>query len=110
MGALIGNKNAVGNKGGGRKSFYQEMADAKRLHEIFFTPRSLEELSKRIEEGKFSPEDKFIQRLMQGNTRLLENAVNKIWSDKLDINDNAKERLVDFLTKDDDTDSKKEAA
>jgi len=38
MAAPEGNQNAVGNKGGGRKSAYQENADAAMLREMFLTP------------------------------------------------------------------------
>jgi hypothetical protein len=38
MAAPVGNQNAVGNKGGGRKSAYQENADASMLREMFLTP------------------------------------------------------------------------
>ena len=95
MAAPKGNKNALGNKGGGRKSAYQEMADAERLYRNFFEPKSLKKLAKRIEKGTYSPEDMWIMKMLQGNTRLLEATINKIWSEK--IEDTTKKTLLDFL-------------
>lgn len=97
MGAKKGNQNAKGNKGGGRKSSYQEMAEAQRLHKNFFEPKNLKKLQKQIEDGTYSGEDMFVLKLLQGNTRLLEATISKIWGDKVDLNDSAKKSLADFL-------------
>ncbi len=52
MGAAEGNKNAEGNKGGGRKSAYEENEMAERLAEAFFKGVSLKKLNKNAENEK----------------------------------------------------------
>jgi len=57
MSAPNGNKNAVGNPGGGRKSAYQEKADAEMLHKIFFGEHTEEEIRNLLKKGKYSIKD-----------------------------------------------------
>ena len=58
MAAPEGNQNAVGNKGGGRKSAYQEGADAAMLREMFLRAHEPEdEVQAKLKSGKYSLTD-----------------------------------------------------
>jgi uncharacterized protein YjcR len=59
-GAPKGNTNAKGNKGGGRKSAYQELADALDAHSIFFNENDQEALEAKIRSAKYSLMDRLI--------------------------------------------------
>ena len=83
MGAPEGNKNAVGNKGGGRKSAYQEKANAELLHEMFFTPQDREEIQAKLKTGKYSLKDLFVSKGYAGNERVLLALFNKNFPDDL---------------------------
>lgn len=71
MAAPVGNQNAVGNKGGGRKSAYQENADASMLREMFLTPMSRDEVQAKLKSGKYSLKDLFVSKGYAGNERML---------------------------------------
>lgn len=65
MGAPKGSKNALGNKGGGRKSAYQERADAEWLAEAFFKEHTEEELLDLAEKKSIS--NKMVMDALSGN-------------------------------------------
>ncbi len=68
MAAPKGNKNGLGNKGGGRKPLPIE---AKALHDaqnLFFDKQSQEELEAAIQSGKFSLAQRFLLNAMEGST------------------------------------------
>lgn len=48
MAAPKGNTNALGNRGGGRKSAYQERADADTLSRMFFAEHDYRNLAKLV--------------------------------------------------------------
>ena len=77
MGAAKGNQNAKGNKGGGRKSAYQELADATEAYDIFFGEQDQGELEAKIASGKFSLADRFKLTGMEGDTVVLVTALKK---------------------------------
>ncbi len=81
MAAPKGNQNAVGNKGGGRKSAYQERADADYLWNIFKTKFSKEELTE-ILKGDHSIEDMWIAKAYAGNDKYIQQIVGKLFPDK----------------------------
>ena len=98
------NNGVVGKKGrSGRKSAYQELADAKRLHELWFGEWNLEQLQELIESGTYSPEMRMQLWLMKGNTRLMEAMLSKIYADKSELKIEAKKRLEAFLGEDDES-------
>ena len=82
MGA-IGNQNAVGNKGGGRKSAYQENADAKLLREMFLNPMSRDEIQTKLKSGKYSLKDLFVSKGYAGNELVLLALFHKYFPDDL---------------------------
>lgn len=83
MGGAFGNKNAVGNKGGGRKSAYQENADAALLREMFLNPMSREEIQAKLKSGKYSLKDLFVSKGYAGNERVLLALFHKYFPDDL---------------------------
>lgn len=74
-----------GNKGGGRKSAYQELADAKLLWEVFTKPMTVEKIKKRIESGKYSIKDVWILKARQGNEKFIQQIVHKLFPDRKEI-------------------------
>jgi len=83
MAAPVGNQNAVGNKGGGRKSAYQENADASMLREMFLTPMSRDEVQAKLKSGKYSLKDLFVSKGYAGNERVLLALFHKYFPDDL---------------------------
>ncbi len=79
MAAPKGNKNALGNKGGGRKSAYQERFEAQLLYDLFTTPVNMRALEKKISSRKYTLRDIIIYKVMTGNDRLLAAMFNKIF-------------------------------
>lgn len=90
MAGVKGNKNAVGNKGGGRKSAYQEMADATEAFDIFFGEQDQEVLEEKIRSGKFSLADRLKLTGMEGDTVVLVTALKKAVPDLAKIDHTTK--------------------
>ena len=85
MGAPFGNQNGIGNKGGGRKSAYQEMADAKTLHDLFFKPENKAKLKKLLDSGTYSLKDMIQFKAFGGDTRILSEIFRKIFPDSINM-------------------------
>ena len=87
MSAPIGNQFAKGNKGGGRKSAYQEYADATFLQEIWNGKYSELELDKIIanKNGKYGAKIVWAAKCMKGDDKALDRLVNKLYPDKQEI-------------------------
>lgn len=85
MGASQGNQHALGNKGGGRKSAYQEKADAEALFEMFFDEFSKEDIEKKIDAGKYSLKDILISKGLSGDTKILIAIFNKVFPANINI-------------------------
>lgn len=83
MGAPKGSKNALGNKGGGRKSAYQERADARDADSMFYNEMNQEELERKIASGKFSIKDRLVLTAMEGDSIILSKVLQKVLPDKL---------------------------
>jgi hypothetical protein len=83
MPGAFGNQNAVGNKGGGRKSAYQENADASMLREMFLNPMSRDEVQAKMKSGKYSLKDLFVSKGYAGNERMLLALFHKYFPDDL---------------------------
>lgn len=84
MGAPLGNQNKKG-KPGGRKSAYQELADATTLHTMFFGEQNQEEIEAKIRSGKFSVKDRFMLTAMEGAESLLRTHFAKVFPDKMEV-------------------------
>ena len=82
---VLGNKYAIGNKGGGRKSAYQEKADAETLHRMFFDAMNKEDLREYIKEGNYSLMDVFISKGFSGDTKVLIELFKKIFPDNINL-------------------------
>jgi len=83
MAAPEGNQNAVGTKGGGRKSAYQENADATLLRDMFTVPMSRDEVQAKLKSGKYSLKDLFVSKGYAGNERVLLALFHKYFPDDL---------------------------
>lgn len=99
-------KGNPGNKGGGRKSAYQELADATEAYRIFFQDHDQEELERKIGSGKFSIKDRFLLNAMEGDTPTVLKAYHKAVPDNVDITTKGKELptpILNALPSDDST-------
>jgi hypothetical protein len=73
MAGKPGIRNAIGNKGGGRPSAYQERVRAELLTKMFFEPQAVAEIIGRVAKvqkegkGKFSLWELFIAKAYSGN-------------------------------------------
>lgn len=87
MGLPKGTNNGnVGKKGrSGRKSFYQEKADAQFLNDVFFGKLDKEEIKKQIASGKYAIKDVFISKAFSGNDKMIEILIKKLFPDKKEI-------------------------
>lgn len=90
MAAPKGNQNARGNAGGGRKSAYQELADATDAFRIFFDEHDQEALEAKIQSGKFSLADRLILNGMEGDTSVVIAALRKAVPDVAKIDHTTK--------------------
>ena len=75
----------IGNKGGGRKSAYQEKADAETLHKMFFDVLDKQEVKKMISDGKYSLKDVFISKGFTGNEKILIELFKKVFPDNINL-------------------------
>ncbi|HYC79960.1 MAG TPA: hypothetical protein VEC17_02950 [Candidatus Binatia bacterium] len=87
MAAPKGNKNALGNTGGGRKSAYQERADAETLHRMFFAEHDYNELKSIVKSGKFSVKDQFLLKALEGDSKAMAAIFKKLFPDKMELDD-----------------------
>ena len=76
-----GNHGAEGRSG--RKSAYQENADASMLREMFLNPMSRDEVQAKLKSGKYSLKDLFVSKGYAGNERVLLALFNKNFPDDL---------------------------
>lgn len=83
-------RGTIGNKGGGRKSAYQELADATEAHRIFFAEHDQEALERKIQSGKFSLADRAILTGMEGDTIILTTTMKKALPDVAKIDHTTK--------------------
>lgn len=75
----------IGNKGGGRKSAYQELKDAQRLWAIWTMPGMAEKIRKKVEDGTASLEERFIHRAFDGLDGRDSKIFNKLYPDNLKL-------------------------
>lgn len=85
MAAPKGNRNAVGNKGGGRPSAHDEIAHALDAHSMFFDEQDQSVLEAKIASGKFSIKDRFVLTAMEGDSSVINKAYHKAVPDNVDI-------------------------
>lgn len=83
-GAPKGNDYAKGNKGGGRKSAYEEATSAIWHAERWELDNFREELRKKVESGVHSVRDVFLLKALDGNERILGIFANKLLPDLVD--------------------------
>lgn len=88
-------KGTKGNKGGGRKSAYAELADAQTLHRMYFETPPQEELEKKIASGNATLKDRHLLTAMEGDVKALNAIFAKVFPDKLNIK--AEKSISEFL-------------
>ena len=87
MAAKKGSQNAKGNKGGGRKSAYQERKDASFLWDIWLNPIKIDEINSRIKQRECSISDLFIAKALSGSENVIMAIFNKLYPDNLNLRD-----------------------
>jgi|ERR1051326_2644104 hypothetical protein len=93
------NNGVVGKKGkSGRKSAFQELKMAQRLHAIWTDPKTINEIRERIKNGTASVEDVFVMKGLQEDTRPLIEIFKKLHPDTLDITSKG-DKLMPILVK-----------
>lgn len=98
MGAPRGNTNGRGQPGrSGRKSAYQERADADLLWDVFNGKVDKAELAKRIATGTCSIRDVWILKALSGNERLIDTIVKKIFPDSVNFTANLNQKQMEEL-------------
>ncbi len=75
----IGNQNAVGNRGGGRKTAIQERRDVEFFRAIWNGEFSEAKLKRIIKSGKYGSKHVFAAKCMAGNARALNKLVDKLY-------------------------------
>lgn len=86
MPALKGNTYAKGNRGGGRKSAYEEGHDAAWLCDVWNSPQDYEELKEKIVVSKrYSVRDMVQWKALNGDTQILKVMADKMLPDKLEM-------------------------
>ena len=80
MAAPKGNTNAVGNPGGGRKSAFQEKADAAFLANFFFEQHTDDEIREMIKGGR-SVAKQMLAKAIGGNEKYTLAVFNKLFPD-----------------------------
>ncbi len=78
-----GSKNALGHDGhnAGRKSFYQEKANAEFLAECFFKEQDRAEITKKIRSGKYSVSSAMMAKAMAGDVKIMIEIFKKLFPD-----------------------------
>mgnify|MGYP001576366681 CR=1 FL=1 len=82
VGAPKGNQHA---KGHGRKSAYQEKADADTLSKMYFKQHDQEEIEQDIRKGKFSIHERHILNAMEGDQKAITPIFQKLFPDTVKI-------------------------
>lgn len=70
-----------GNRGGGRKSAYQEQLDAQQLYKAFFEEQDVGAIVAKIQSGKFSIFDRAKALGLAGKERVIMGMLNKLVPD-----------------------------
>jgi hypothetical protein len=97
MGAPKGSKNALGNKGGGRASAFEELQNAVWHHDKWEVDSDVPALQAKLKTGKYSVRDVFLAKALQGNERVLSIFANKLLPDLVDMTSKG-EKLNQILT------------
>ena len=108
MGAPKGSHNGRGQKGrSGRKSFFQEKADATFLWKVFTEKLDSEEL-KKILRDKHSIQDVWLTKAFAGNEKFIQQIIHKLFpdasilnlntSEKIELNDGQIRKIAKYIT------------
>lgn len=101
MAAPKNNQNAKGNRGGGRKSAYQEAKDAQFLQDLWegeYDEAELEKLVK-AKKKKRGAKHVFAALALSGSEKVLNKLVDKLFANKQDITFDDRRDDPDELTK-----------
>jgi hypothetical protein len=82
----VGNQNAVGNRGGGRKTAIQERRDVEFFKAIWNGEFSEAKLKRIIRSGKHGSKHIFAAKCMSGNARALNKLVDKLYPNRARTN------------------------
>jgi hypothetical protein len=108
MGAKKGEKRALGNKGGGRKSAYQELVDAEYWFKMWFKEVDVKELQRKVKKGKVSPEQRFILAMVEGRETTLITMFRRLFPEKFVLDNSSGLKEVKFKFFDSDKDDNRD--
>lgn len=80
-----GHKLSVGNKGGGRKSAWEEKQDANFVADVWEHAQDVEALEEKIRSKKYSGREITALRLLKGSERLMAKFMDKLVPDLHDV-------------------------
>ena len=93
----IGNQNAAGNRGGGRKSAYREQIDAEFWARMFLEPVSRSEMEKKLLSGEASPKEIILAKMIAGNDGLLRDLMKKLIPDSIHFSASVNQKQMEVL-------------
>ena len=99
MAAPKGNQNAKGNKGGARKSAYQERADAELLWRLFTEKMDRDEVMKVAKTGNYSILESFLAKAMAGSDKHQIEMFKKCFPDNINFSANLNQKSMATLEK-----------
>lgn len=93
MSAPKNNKNALGNRGGGRKSAFEEMKEAKWLKTVWNRDFDVGSLQKKVESGTYSVRDIFLLNALSGQPAALKVMADKILPGRDEMKDKREQEV-----------------
>lgn len=83
MPGVKGNKNALGNKGGGRKPLAVELNRLRELENIWDNPLDITDLQRKVKAKKFSPKERWLMLAVDGDERVLNKMADKLYPEQV---------------------------
>lgn len=102
MDGRINNKGSLGNKGGSRKSLFDERKDAEWMEFVWKNEHDVEKLEKKVGSKRYSGRDVVALKLLQGNDRLMAKFMDKLVPDLSRFVDKDNNDVSMFSTMSDD--------
>lgn len=100
MSAPIGNKNALGNRGGGRKSAFDEIKEAEWLTDAWSCDQDVEALRNKIEVDQvYSVKDMLLWKALKGNVTALRRFADAILPSRIESLENSNQPTSEEVEK-----------
>lgn len=93
MSAPKNNKNALGNRGGGRKSAFEEVKEAEWLRAAWNGDFNVDSLKKKVESGMYGVRDIFLLNALNGQPAALRVMADKILPGRDEMKDKREQEV-----------------